>query len=59
MRIKELADTYGLNLVILFGSQVTGGTHRESDYDVGYAAGHTLTIESQGKLILDLIPCSM
>ena len=36
--IKELAEKYQLSLVVLFGSQVTGKTHSESDFDIAYYA---------------------
>ncbi|MDP3996221.1 MAG: nucleotidyltransferase domain-containing protein [bacterium] len=33
-RIRELADEYGLNVVVLFGSQATGKIHSKSDVDI-------------------------
>jgi len=33
-QIKEIAEKYGLSLVILFGSQATGATHPKSDIDI-------------------------
>ena len=36
--IAALAEKYGLSLVVLFGSQATGHTHKESDVDVAYLA---------------------
>lgn len=35
---KELAEKYQLSLIVLFGSQVTGKTHPESDFDIAYYA---------------------
>ncbi|MBI4599756.1 nucleotidyltransferase domain-containing protein [Candidatus Uhrbacteria bacterium] len=34
--IAEIAKKYGLTLVLLFGSQARGKTHRESDIDIGF-----------------------
>lgn len=34
-KIQEIAETYGLKLVLLFGSQAHGKTHAESDIDIG------------------------
>ncbi|MBP9750179.1 MAG: nucleotidyltransferase domain-containing protein [Candidatus Pacebacteria bacterium] len=53
--LPEIARTYGLSLVILFGSQVTGQTHKESDYDIGYTSTRPLSFEEQGILISDLM----
>jgi predicted nucleotidyltransferase len=35
-KIKMLAEKYGLSLVLLFGSQVTGKTHPKSDIDLAF-----------------------
>ena len=34
-KIKEVAEKYDLEFVVLFGSQATGQTHEKSDVDVG------------------------
>ncbi len=34
-KIKEIAEKYDLELVVLFGSQATGQIHTKSDVDVG------------------------
>ena len=54
--IKELAEKYSLRLVLLFGSQVSGKTHKESDYDIGYLSKRPLDLNEEGKLIIDLMP---
>ena len=33
-RIAEIAEKYGLSLVVLFGSQATGWIHKQSDIDI-------------------------
>ncbi|RJQ31015.1 nucleotidyltransferase domain-containing protein [Candidatus Parcubacteria bacterium] len=35
-KIKNMAEKYGLKLVLLFGSRVKGKVHEESDYDIAY-----------------------
>jgi predicted nucleotidyltransferase len=46
-KIAELAQTYGLSLVVLFGSQATGKTHKESDVDVAYLSGKKLSFDDE------------
>lgn len=55
-RVAKLAEKYGLRLVFLFGSQVTGRTHKESDFDFGYISSRELSITDEGYLIIDLMP---
>ena len=55
-QIKELAEKYGLDLVMLFGSQVTGKTHKESDFDIAYLSDKKLSFEDEGRMIIDLAP---
>ena len=52
--IKKMAEKYGLKLVLLFGSQVKGKTHKESDYDIAYLADKKLSFEDEGRMIVDL-----
>ncbi|MEK7460644.1 MAG: nucleotidyltransferase domain-containing protein [Patescibacteria group bacterium] len=54
--IKKLAKNYQLELLILFGSQITGRIHRESDFDIGYISRLQLTSEDEGHLIIALMP---
>ncbi|KKT20172.1 MAG: polymerase beta domain protein region protein [Parcubacteria group bacterium GW2011_GWB1_43_8] len=53
-QVKDLAEKHGLSLVMLFGSQVTGKTHKESDFDIAYLADKKLSFEDEGKIIIDL-----
>ena len=55
-RVENLAHKYGLNLLFLFGSQITGQTHKESDFDFGYIANRDLSMEEEGRLIIELMP---
>lgn len=53
-QIKKLAEKYGLDLVMLFGSQVSGKIHKESDYDIAYLSDRKLSFEDEGKIIIEL-----
>jgi predicted nucleotidyltransferase len=53
-QLKKLAKNYGLDFLVLFGSQALGKTHQESDYDIGYLSKNKLSVEKEGALILDL-----
>lgn len=56
-KIVELAQKYGLTLVVLFGSQATGKTHKESDVDIAFLSERQLdtTDEIQINYALTLI----
>ena len=53
-QIKDLAEKYGLSLLMLFGSQVTGKTHKESDFDIAYLADKKLSFEDGGRIIIEI-----
>jgi predicted nucleotidyltransferase len=42
-KIKKIAKKYGLSLILLFGSQVTGQTHPDSDTDIAVLTENNLT----------------
>jgi len=50
---RSLAEKHHLRLVLLFGSQVSGRTHRESDVDIGVLAEKTLGFMESAKLELE------
>ncbi len=54
-KIDKLVQKYNLELLLLFGSRVTGKVHKESDYDIGYASGRRLDLDDEGRLINDLM----
>lgn len=54
--LRDLARRYNLELVLLFGSRVTGQVHKESDYDIGYVSRQKLDLDDEGRLINDLMP---
>ena len=55
-QIAGLAEKYGLDLVILFGSQIAGKTHKESDFDIAYLSDKKLSFEDEGRIIIELAP---
>lgn len=54
--IQDIARKYNLRLLFLFGSQVSGNTHKESDFDFGYIAARGLSLNEEGRLIGNLMP---
>lgn len=52
--IGKIANKYGLNLILMFGSQVKGKTRKESDYDIAYLADKKLSFEDEGNIIIEL-----
>ncbi|MBU3924655.1 nucleotidyltransferase domain-containing protein [Patescibacteria group bacterium] len=56
-RIKEIAEKYDLELVLLFGSRVKGKfLHKESDFDVAYLSNKKLDLMEEARLIMELMP---
>jgi len=49
-KAKKLAEKYGLSLVVLFGSQVSGRTHPMSDYDFGFISEKEKELEEKLKI---------
>ena len=54
-RIETLAEKYDLSLLLLFGSQATGKTHKESDVDVAYLSSEKIAFEEEVNIDTDLI----
>ncbi|MCK6462619.1 MAG: nucleotidyltransferase domain-containing protein [Candidatus Pacebacteria bacterium] len=54
-KIKELAEEYGLSLVVLFGSQATGKTRRGSDVDIAYLSEKPLELMEESSLSIALM----
>ncbi|HEY4689702.1 MAG TPA: nucleotidyltransferase domain-containing protein [Anaerolineae bacterium] len=53
-QLETIAKRYGLRLIVLFGSQVTGRTHPESDVDVAVLARRALTAAQRNRLWMEL-----
>jgi len=54
--INKIVQKYSLELLLLFGSQVSGKTSKESDFDVAYLSKEDLDLEKEAELIVDLAP---
>lgn len=48
--IEKIAEKYGLKLILLFGSQASGDTHSESDFDIAYVSERKLSFEEECQL---------
>ena len=55
-KIKEIAEEHRLKLVVLFGSQATGHTHKKSDVDVGYVANRGIDYRENYDISMKLAP---
>ena len=53
---KKIAKKYGLELLLLFGSQASGKTYKGSDFDVAYLSKKELGLEKEAELIIELAP---
>ncbi|MCX6718281.1 MAG: nucleotidyltransferase domain-containing protein [Candidatus Staskawiczbacteria bacterium] len=47
INLKEIAKRYHLKMVLLFGSQATGKTHKESDFDIAYLPEKNLSYDDE------------
>jgi len=53
-QIVEIAKKYGLTLVLFFGSQARGTTHRQSDVDIGFLAEHSMGLREIADLEFEM-----
>ena len=53
-KIAAVAKRHNLALLVLFGSQATGHTHKKSDVDVGYLADHDIDYRENYDITLEL-----
>ncbi|HEY4495676.1 MAG TPA: nucleotidyltransferase domain-containing protein [Candidatus Paceibacterota bacterium] len=56
IELQKVAEKYHLRLLLVFGSAVTGRTHKESDLDVAYLSARALTIREEAELIVAIGP---
>lgn len=54
-KIKEIAEKYGLKLVLLFGSRASGNTHFASDFDVAVLAKKPIPLEKELKIQYEFV----
>lgn len=53
-QFQPIAKKYGLRFIVLFGSAARGGTHRESDIDIGVYTEQAITFDKRLKLWMEL-----
>ena len=53
-KIAEMCQNFGVTLLLLFGSQVSGKIHEESDIDLAFASNHHLSFEEETRLNAEL-----
>jgi len=53
-KIEEIAKKHGLKLLLLFGSQASGKTHKFSDFDFGFISKKELSYLDRSVLVHDL-----
>ena len=49
--LKKIAEKYGIDMLVLFGSQVTGKTHPKSDVDIGYTSADNIEFSTKCKIM--------
>lgn len=54
LRIGDLADKYQLDLILMFGSRLTGNVHTESDIDIAVCRRQMLSETEKIQLIYEL-----
>src|SRR3989344_922746 len=52
--ISSLVKRYELDMLILFGSQATGKTHTERDFDIAYYSSKKIDFDQESRLNADL-----
>lgn len=52
--IQKIAQEYSLELVLLFGSRVSGRIRKDSDFDIAYLSIKKLDLMQEAQLILQL-----
>jgi predicted nucleotidyltransferase len=53
-KIEEIAKKHDLKLLLLFGSQASGKTHKFSDYDFGFSTEKEMNLGERANLTDDL-----
>ncbi|MEK7200980.1 MAG: nucleotidyltransferase domain-containing protein [Patescibacteria group bacterium] len=54
MTIEEVAKKYDVSLIVLFGSQAKGNTHKHSDTDVAFLPNKNLSFLEESGLVGDI-----
>ena len=54
--INRIVQKYSLELILFFGSRISGKIHKESDFDIAYLSKKDLKLTEEAQLICDLMP---
>ncbi len=54
--IEKIAEKHSLKLLLLFGSQASGKTRKNSDFDIAYLTEKKMDLMEEANLILELTP---
>jgi predicted nucleotidyltransferase len=54
--LRKIAQKYGLELILLFGSRAVDQAYKTSDFDIAYSSKKRLDLMLEAKLITDLMP---
>jgi len=52
--VGGLVQKYSIELLLIYGSRVSGKIHKESDYDFAYLSKRPLSIQEEGELMIKL-----
>lgn len=52
--IEKIAQEYSLELVLLFGSRVSGRVRKDSDFDIAYISRKNLDLMQESQMIIEL-----
>ncbi len=52
--IKKMAHKYSLELILLFGSQISGKIRKDSDFDIAYLSRKNLDLAQEAQMIIEL-----
>lgn len=53
-KIEQICRDFRVSILLLFGSQVSGKTTKESDIDLAFAGDHSLTFEEESQFNAEL-----
>jgi predicted nucleotidyltransferase len=56
LKATQISKKYGLDMIVLFGSQADGTATKKSDVDIAYAASEPLSFETQLSIGSELAP---
>lgn len=54
LTFKQIAQKFGLDFLVLFGSQSNGLVHKQSDYDIGYSSNEKIDFNAEYQITMRL-----